>query len=175
MAAPAFGWLFYTTTFVAFLTLLPGFVAEEERRLVSSLMPLAGIIVSMSLGILLLRYVSAVSVIIIGFAASMVIVVLLWMMPDQSMLYVALLGALGLVQGASFASVPQLNHTDNDRAYANGAMAQMGNLGNFLGTPVLLILTALAGFTGVIVFALICYVLAISLHLWLAHLRKSPA
>jgi DHA1 family inner membrane transport protein len=176
-AAPALGWLFYTITFVAFLTLLPGFVDAADRHLVATMMPLAGIIVSMSIGVLLLRYISAVSVIVVGFSASLAVVLLLWAMPDQPMIYIALMGALGLVQGASFAAVPQLNDTDQDRAYANGAMAQMGNLGNSLGTPVLLLLVSLSGFNGVIGFSVVCYILAISLHLWLAKRRsgQNPA
>ena len=49
----------------------------------------------------------------------------------------ALAGAMGIVQGASFAAIPQLNHSAEDRARASGAVAQLGNLGTTTGTPLL--------------------------------------
>lgn len=53
--------------------------------------------------------------------------------------------ALGIVQGASFSSIPELNATPEDRARAAGAVAQLGNLGTTTGTPVLAALIAGAG------------------------------
>jgi lysozyme family protein len=53
--------------------------------------------------------------------------------------------ALGIVQGASFASIPELNAGADDRARAAGAVAQLGNLGTTTGTPVLAALLAASG------------------------------
>jgi hypothetical protein len=47
------------------------------------------------------------------------------------------MAASGIVAGAGFAAVPWLNPTNADRALANGALAQLGNVGTFGGTPVL--------------------------------------
>lgn len=173
MAAAAIGWLLYTLTFVAFLTLLPGFVAKADQRLLASMMPLAGIITSLSLGVLLLRYFSAYRVVIIGFISSILVLAFIALWPGQHLLFVALLGALGLVQGASFALVPQLNSSDKTRALANGAMAQMGNLGNTLGTPLMLAIIPLAGFNGVLIWAACCYGLAVALHMFFAAKRQA--
>jgi hypothetical protein len=48
----------------------------------------------------------------------------------------------GVVAGGGFAAVPALNAADADRALANGALAQLGNIGTFAGTPVLAALGA---------------------------------
>ena len=83
---------------------------------------------------------------------------------------VLLFGALGLVQGASFAAVPQLVASPADRATANGAMAQMGNAGNLVGTPALLG----AGGTGAMFAAVaFAYALGLGAH-WLAFRFRSP-
>ena len=65
----------------------------------------------------------------------------------------ALSGAMGIVQGASFASIPQLNLTAESRAMASGAVAQLGNVGTTLGTPMLALLIAAMGPMGVVAFA----------------------
>jgi hypothetical protein len=46
------------------------------------------------------------------------------------------MGVSGIVAGGGFAAVPWLNEAEGDRALANGALAQLGNVGTFSGTPV---------------------------------------
>ncbi len=164
IAAPALGWLFYTLSFVSLLTLLPNYVPAGQRAFVSGAMPLASIASSMTLGVLLLRYMEAAHVIMLGFAAAMLCAAFLWLFPGSVLGCIGLFAALGLVQGASFAAVPQLNKDGQTRAYANGALAQMGNLGNLGGTPLLLLMAAAMDFHGLIVFALICYACGIAVH-----------
>ncbi len=174
-SAPAWGWLFYTLTYVALLTVLPSTLPPEVRGSVSGAMPLAGIVVSMTLGVLLLRRFPAVSVIIAGFVVSGVAVVCLAMFPGQHWLYVAPIAALGLVQGASFTAIPQLNQTPEALGNANGAVAQMGNLGNTCGTPLLLVVMGAFGYPGLIGFALLAYGCGIGVHLHLARRRARTA
>jgi predicted MFS family arabinose efflux permease len=171
-SAPALAWLCYTLTFVSLLTILPPFIAEQHRILTVSLMPLAGIVTSMTIGVFLLSWMSPVKVVVIGFALAAILVVSLAIAPGNPILCVALFATLGLVQGANFASIPALNATATDRAHANGAVAQMGNLGNTFGTPIVLILISVMGFTGIVLFALTAYVLGIVAHLLLARLRS---
>jgi hypothetical protein len=58
--------------------------------------------------------------------------------------------ATGLTAGANFAAVPELNHVPRDQARANGAMAQLGNIGTFSGTPIYaLVVGSLWGIAGV--------------------------
>jgi MFS transporter, DHA1 family, inner membrane transport protein len=172
IAAPAMGWLFYTLSFVSLLTLLPNYVAPEQRAFVVGAMPLASIISSMTLGVFLLRYLEATQVVILGFMSAMLCLVFLWFFPGSVSGCIALFGALGLVQGASFAAVPQLNKDNQNRAYANGALAQMGNLGNLSGTPLLLLMLAGMEFHGLILFALICYSSGVAIHVAMSMRRK---
>jgi nitrate/nitrite transporter NarK len=87
-------------------------------------------------------------------------------------LALALFSVLGLVQGASFAAVPELNTTNEARALANGAMAQMGNIGNLLGTPLLLAVLGVAGDSGVLLSVAGLYLVGALAHILLAHARQ---
>lgn len=77
------------------------------------------------------------------------------------------------MQGASFSAVPELNPNSDTRAYANGAMAQMGNLGKLSGTPILLLMLTAMGFNGLILFAVSCYLAGIAIHVVMAQRRRS--
>jgi MFS transporter, DHA1 family, inner membrane transport protein len=171
MSAPALGWLFYTLSFVSMLTVLPGLLPQDQRAVAASTMPLAGIAISLTLGMQLLRHTTAVQVVKLGFLLSAVCMLLMWVFDTSGWVAIALFAVLGLVQGATFAAVPQLNHDARHQAYANGAMAQMGNLGNLTGTVVLLWLLQNLGHNGLIIFGLACFVSGLAVHLWLHHKR----
>ena len=175
VAAPAAGWVFYTLTFVALLSVLPTLVPPEERAFVAAAMPLASIAVSMTLGVALLRRMEAVSVVVWGFALSIGIALVFAAAPGGPWLPVALLGALGLVQGASFAAIPELNADPEAQALANGAVAQMGNLGNLAGTPLLLAALAGAGVGAMIALAIGCWLAGLAAHLLLRRRRQAAS
>ena len=146
LSAPAIAWLSYTFTYVSLLTLLPPYIAPEWRALVVGGMPLVSIASSLTLGVWLLRRMSAVTVIELGFASAAAASLALVVVPGDPLLCFALAAGLGLVQGAGFAAVPELNAAIPDRAQANGALAQTGNIGNTLGPPVLLAVIGMAGY-----------------------------
>lgn len=168
IAAPATGFVCYTVTYVALLTLLPGAVTLGWGQLVGVAMPLVSIAVSLSLGVWLLGRVPAVRVVQAGFAAALVggaVLVLGWGQGTAELTGALMLaGALGLVQGASFAAIPQLNASAADRAGASGAIAQLGNLGTTTGTPLLALLLVQAGVTGLALFILGFSALGIAIH-----------
>jgi nitrate/nitrite transporter NarK len=83
-----------------------------------------------------------------------------------------LAAALGVVQGASFAAVAELNATDADRARAAGAIAQLGNLGTTTGTPILGALVAGLGPWGLAAMALPACAAGIAVHAWMARRRR---
>lgn len=153
LSAPALAWLPYTLVFVSLLTLLPPYIAPEMRTFVIATMPLVSISASLVLGAALLRLFSAIWVIQLGFAGALVMALALAAAPGDPVLCLALAAALGLIQGAGFAAVPELNPALQDRALANGAMAQTGNLGNTLGTPVMLAVIGVAGHAGMMIAA----------------------
>lgn len=172
IAAPAAGWLFYTFSFVSVLTLLPPFLDPALRVLVMTAMPLTSIIVSMTLGVALLRIMPAVRVIELGFAGSALCMIWLWAMPAAPLACIALAAGLGLVQGASFAAVPQLNGSAAKQAQANGAMAQMGNIGNTLGTPVIAMAIATSGYSALPLLVAAVLTAGFLSHLVLGQLRR---
>lgn len=172
IAAPAIGWLFYTLTFVAMLTVLPDLVPAEDRSFVAGTMPIASIIASLACGAFLLPRLSAVNTIMLGFALALGVLQLLWLDIDKAWACIALFGVLGLVQSASFAAIPQLNQDAEAQARANGAIAQMGNLGNTIGTPLLLSLLATFDLKGMIWGATFCYLTAIGAHFLMKQRRR---
>ena len=176
IAAPATGFVCYTVTYVALLTLLPGAVSPGWGQAVGVAMPLVSIAVSLSLGVWLLGLVPAVRVVQAGFAAALVggaVLVLGWGQgPVELTGALMLSGALGLVQGASFAAIPQLNASAADRAGASGAIAQLGNLGTTTGTPLLALLLVQAGVTGLALFILGFSALGIAVHAIQARRRE---
>lgn len=170
--APAAGWLFYTCSFVSILTVLPPYIDEGARSFVMGTMPLASIVTSLTLGVYLLRSYTAVQVVQLGFLLCAGCVVWLWVAPGLPMACISLAAAMGLVQGASFASVPQLNDTASDRAESNGAMAQAGNLGNTLGTPLMVAVLAAGGFGGMAFTLILLFLGGFAVHMFLAWYRR---
>ena len=173
ISAAGIGWLFYTLCFVSLLTLLPQFIAPEIRALVIGAMPLVSIFSSLTLGVWALRYLSGVRVIEIGFVLSALFALALTASPGNPVWCIALAAALGLVQGASFATVPQLVPNAEDRAAAYGSMAQTGNIGNTLGTPLLAAIIIGYGHSGAMIAAAGLLFLGFALHLWLGHRRQN--
>lgn len=167
VAAPAMGFVCYTVTYVAVLTLLPGMMGGWGG-FVGVAMPLVSIAVSLTLGVWLLAHMPAVRLVQGGFAVAILAAAGLWLVWGQGMVAVgfALLVAasLGIVQGASFSSLPQLNPAAEDRARGAGAIAQLGNLGTTTGTPLLVWASGQAGETGLALFLIGFSALGIAIH-----------
>lgn len=171
IGAPALGWLFYTICFLSALTLLPPFIAPEWRVFVIGAMPLLSILSSMTIGVALLRVMAAWQLVTLGFVASALAVVALAVFPGDPFAAMGLGLAIGLVQGATFAAVPELNAEAETRSLANGGLAQMGNLGNTIGTPVMLTVIAGAGYGGFMVALAALFLVGAAAHLLLARQR----
>ncbi len=179
LSAPAMGFCCYTFLYVAILTLLPPETPATHRALIAAGMPLVSIAVSLTLGVRLLKRLSAVRLVQLGYLAAIPGFLILWLSWGQGAGMVAggflLSAALGIVQGASFASIPELNATPEDRARAAGAVAQLGNLGTTTGTPVLAALLASAGPAGLAFAAVILCGLGIGVHQLQARRRQQRA
>ncbi|TQS73107.1 MFS transporter [Rhodobacteraceae bacterium] len=165
-AAPATGFIFYTFIFVAIMTLVPAQIPSGHRAFVASAMPLFSIAASMGIGVQLMRVMAAVRVVQLGFAIAATGAVLWFFATGLWGIAAALMmaAALGLVQSASFAAIPQLNAEAQDRARAAGAIAQLGNIGTTLGTPVLLLVTQAYGSHGISYFVLPLCIGGIAMH-----------
>lgn len=167
IAAPAAGWLSYTLTFVSLVAILPPLLPMHLQATIVGVMPLTSIAVALLVVTPLLRRWPAPGVVMAGFGLSALVLSGFWLGVPTPVLCVLLFATLGLVQGASFAAIPALNASAQDRALANGALAQMGNLGNTLGTPVLLLVLAGWGTGGLLAVVILIYLAGIALHLWL--------
>lgn len=172
LSAPALGWVCYAGAFLAILTVMPAHLPPGARAFTIGAMPLAGIACSMTLGVALLRRFPAVAVAQAGFLASLAASVPLWLLPGQVWPYLLLSAAMGLIQGSSFAAVPQLNAGAQAQSQANGALAQMGNLGTTCGTPLLAALVAWAGPHGFLLFAAALFLGGFAVHRWTARRRR---
>lgn len=177
VSAPAIGWFFYTLTFVSLLAILPGRLPEGHAATVAGLMPLAGIVLSWLAVPILLYRMSCVAVVNLGFALGIISIVGVFLGVPLELVCICLFAVLGLVQGGSFAAVPILNQTPETQALSYGAMAQMGNAGNLLGTPVLLAVLGRTGETGMLITVIGIYAAAILAHVALARKRalRQPA
>ena len=132
--APGLGHGIYALLFLAMVTYLP---AALGAGWLSPVLPIAGLSGSLLTGVLARRVPPSRLVwggflllgalfLLTGFAGPLA--------PFVAILAMAL---SGVVAGAGFAAVPWLNTTNADRALANGALAQLGNVGTFAGTPLL--------------------------------------
>lgn len=172
VAAPAVGWLFYTMTFVALLAVLPELLPPSSRDMIIGFMPIVSIAVSLIVVSAMLVKATAITITILGFVLSGIVVMLFFVGLPLPHICIGLFATLGLVQGASFAAVPELNTTDEARALANGAMAQTGNFGNLVGTPVLLAVLGYGGHSAMLLTVVGLYVLGVIAHSLMARSRQ---
>ncbi|SMX26768.1 Major Facilitator Superfamily protein [Pelagimonas phthalicica] len=173
ISAPAAGWLFYTLTFVSLVAILPEKLPLEVKELAVGAMPLISVIGSLAIVPILLRRFSAVQIIIAGMGAAALLVIATLAIPFGLASALTLFAVLGLIQGGSFASVPALNSDVQDRALSYGLMAQAGNTGNLLGTPLLLWAGDIGGEAGFFASTAAIYALGALAHLWLARQRRA--
>ncbi len=145
VAAPGTGFVFYTVTFIALLTFLPD--AMDQPGLAQSL-PLISLGGTFAAGWIARR--TAPDLIgVAGYASSIACAALMGLGQDWAVF--PLFFALGIVPGASFASIPHFNASAPDRARSSGAIAQLGNVGTASGTPIYAVLVAALGLPGLLV------------------------
>jgi nitrate/nitrite transporter NarK len=108
----------------------------------------------------------------LGFGSAALVAISGFVWPLSGWMLLGLFAAMGLIQSASFAMVPQLNTEATSQALANGVMSQMGNLGNLIGTPIMFALLTSLGTYSIYGMLLFCFGSAVAVHAWLA-LRRS--
>jgi len=137
--APALGHGTYAFLFLALVTWMPDALGAPWLAPVLPVVSIAG---SLAAGGLV-RLVAPGALVAGGFAAMAALFAVALALPAVAA-PVSVLAMLvsGVVAGGGFAAVPALNARDADRALANGALAQLGNIGTFSGTPVLAALGA---------------------------------
>ncbi|WP_393928142.1 hypothetical protein [Yoonia sp. R2-816] len=136
-------------------------------------MPMASIAVSLMIVPLLLRGTGSVAIIVAGFALAGALVLLNVFVGFGAGFAIALFAVLGLVQGASFTAVPELNSDVEHQALTYGLMAQLGNTANLLGTPLLLFVSGRFGDLGMQLCVALLFLFGIALHAILAFRRTA--
>lgn len=132
--APALGHGIYAMLFLALVTYLPEALAAPW---LSPVLPVVGLLGSVAAG-LLGRFVDPGALVVGGFLAMAGLFALVPLAEGLApALAIVAMTVSGVVAGGGFAAVPWLNADDSDRALANGALAQLGNVGTFSGTPLL--------------------------------------
>jgi MFS family permease len=130
--APGLGHGLYALLFLAMVTYLPGALDADW---LAPILPIAGLSGSLLTGPLALR-VPPARLVSGGFVVlGILFAVTALAGPVAPFVAIVAMALSGIVAGAGFAAVPWLNPTNSDRALANGALAQMGNMGTFAGTP----------------------------------------
>ena len=137
--APALGHGIYAFLFLAAVTYLP---TALGALWLAPVLPIVGIVGSLGAGVLA-RYIAPGALVAGGFGVmgAVFAIGLAWPAQAAGLSVLAMLIS-GVVAGGGFAAVPWLNQTEDGRALANGALAQLGNIGTFAGTPVLAALGA---------------------------------
>ena len=152
MIAPGLGFLWHALQFLALLTFLPAYLPQGSVVL----LPLAALLGTFGAGLLARRW-SASRIGVGAFVVSAAGLAALIVVPDTLRLAVALATfvLIGLIPGALFASIPELNSDTASQARAQGALAQMGNIGTTSGPPffALMLWAGLPGLLGLAVAA----------------------
>lgn len=144
LAAAGVGHGIYTSLFIALVAFLPAALGAAWLTL---LLPVANLVGTFAAGFLA-RRLAAPRLVVAGFALSGVLFVAVAVTGLASIALLAFF-ATGVTAGGNFAAVPALNAAPKDQALANGAMAQLGNIGTFIGTPLFaLVAGSLWGITG---------------------------
>ena len=143
--APGLGHGIYTAIFIALVAFLP---AKLDAIWLTPVLPLANLSGTFASGFIA-RHIPASKLSIGGFAVAGILFAVLGMSGSIIVALCAMF-ATGVTAGANFAAVPEFNETPQDQARANGAMAQLGNIGTFSGTPIYaLVAASLWGIVGV--------------------------
>lgn len=135
--APGLGHGIYTSIFIALVAFLP---ARLDAMWLTPVLPLANLSGTFAAGFIA-RRIQASRLSIAGFAIAGVLFVVLGL-TGSILVALGALFATGVTAGANFAAVPEFNTTPQDQARANGAMAQIGNIGTFSGTPIYALVAA---------------------------------
>ncbi len=172
LVAPALGHGLYASVFIAVVAFLP---AALGALWLTPLLPLANLAGTFASG-LMARRADPGAIVVWGFAASAGLFAALPLAgPLAPACALLAMLATGFVVGAGFAAVPHYNPATADRSRANGAMAQLGNVGTFSGTPLFAFaVLALPGAGVGLLAAAICAIGALAARIAYARAARNP-
>lgn len=128
--APGIGHGIYTSLFIALVAFLP---TAMEAPWLTVVLPLSNLSGTFASGFVA-QHMAASRLSVLGFVVAGILFTLM-AVTGSAIIAIAALFFTGLTAGANFAAVPEFNADPEDQARCNGAMAQVGNMGTFAGTP----------------------------------------
>ena len=135
---PGLSFMCYTATSVALMTFIPKF-AGDDRVWLTPLLPVLSLIGTFSAGWLAQSLIPPFRLLVYSFLGVAVAGVAFFMSVQVgtgvSVVALVLLFLGGLSGGASFALIPYLSHEKLFQVRANGALAQLANVGSTVGPP----------------------------------------
>jgi AAHS family 3-hydroxyphenylpropionic acid transporter len=178
---PGLIFLFHTCMFIALLTFLPRLSGDPKiTTFLLVALPLISIVGTFCAGVIAQYLLSPVSLTIIAYGIVGVgAVIVHWTIEIGSGFVPACLVLMfvsGIVQGAAFAMIPFLSHHPSDQAQANGAVAQLGNLGATIGPPAFATVVSASGSSGLMITVLVLCAFGIAFGLLtLAYTRRTES
>jgi len=139
--SPGILFFFHTFMYIALFTFLPGLSGNENTgSLLRVILPLISIIGTMIAGIAAQYFVSPSKLSIFAYISLMILIFMVRLSFNNNLLFVItsmiLILFSGIIQGSVFSLIPKISLTTEDQTNANGSVAQLGNLGSTLGSPV---------------------------------------
>ncbi|MDR7305243.1 MFS transporter [Rhodoferax saidenbachensis] len=178
-ALPGLCFLCYTFMAVALLTFVPT-LTGTDRLWMAAVLPIMSVAGTFCAGWLAQYWMSPLVLVRTAFMAVAAValaagVSLLagWWLPPVALL---LMFSAGVAGGSAFALIPYLNDQSALQARANGAVAQLGNLGSTLGPPTFALAVSIWGGPGLACVAVLCACVGTGLALWgkRHHARLQP-
>lgn len=168
-ALPGLCFLCYTFMAVALLTFLPT-LTGTDRLWMAAVLPMMSVAGTFCAGWLAQYWLSPLVLVRTAFMAVAAValaagVSLLagWWLPPVALL---LMFSAGVAGGSAFALIPFLNDQSALQARANGAVAQLGNLGSTLGPPTFALAMSIWGGPGLAGVGVLCACVGTGLALW---------
>jgi len=139
--SPGILFFFHTFMYIALFTFLPRLSENENtKNLLLVVLPLLSIIGTMIAGIISQYFVSPSKLSVIAYLSVLLLIFAVKLSFNYNTLFIAASMALilfsGIIQGSVFSLIPNISPIMEDQTNANGAVAQLGNLGSTLGSPI---------------------------------------
>jgi predicted MFS family arabinose efflux permease len=139
--SPGVLFFFHTFMYIALFTFLPRLSENENtRNLLLVILPLISIIGTIIAGIVSQYFLSPSKLSVLAYISLIVLVCVIKISFNDNMMFIIasiiLILFSGIIQGSVFSLIPNISLSTEEQTNANGAVAQLGNLGSTLGPPV---------------------------------------
>jgi len=139
--SPGVLFFFHAFMYIALFTFLPRLSENDNtKNLLLVVLPLISIIGTMIAGVISQYFISPSKLSVVAYISLLVLIFVVKLSFSNNTLFVAASMVLilfsGIIQGSVFSLIPNISLSTEDQTNANGAVAQLGNLGSTLGPPV---------------------------------------